>query len=123
MVFINQQVLLQVRETNIAAGIKICTIYHRQADTFYRSFLSLVHVQSSGCFYRFEVPVCVSLAVDIGHCRHNLSEEHPGLLFRQTVLCYDVVKQLPTCTVLRGRKNDRGREDVNLMKRTSYSHS
>lgn len=46
--------------------------------------------------------MCISLAMDVGHRRHNLSEKHPGLLLRQPVLCYDVVKQLTTCTVLRG---------------------
>lgn len=53
-------------------------------------------------FYWFEIPMCISLAVDVGHRRHNLSEKHPGLLLWQTVLCYDVVKQLTTCTILRG---------------------
>lgn len=45
--------------------------------------------------------MCKTLTVDIGHRRHNLSEKNPGLLLRQTVLCYDVIKQLSTGTVLK----------------------
>lgn len=66
--------------------------------------ISLSSYVFSGCFYWFEVSVRVSLAVDVGHRRHDLSEKHPGLLLRQTVLCYDIVKQLPTYTILRREK-------------------
>lgn len=53
--------------------------------------------------HRFEVPVSVSLAVDVGHGRHDLSEKHAGLLLRQTVLSNDVIEQLPAWTVLTQR--------------------
>lgn len=51
--------------------------------------------------YWFQVSVRISLAVHVGHGRHNLSEKHPGLLLGQTILGYDVIKQLPTYAVLR----------------------
>ena len=66
--------------------------------------MKLVYVhhrfKRGGCLYRFEVPVCVALAVDVGQRRDDLSEKHPGLLLRQTVLGDDVIKKLSTRTVL-----------------------
>lgn len=59
--------------------------------------------------------MCISLTVDIGHCRHNLSEKNPGLFLWQTVLCYDVIKQLPTWTVLREEgKGGTQRSQINV---------
>lgn len=86
VVFINQQVLLQFRETSIAEDIK-----NKHAATDKQTYFAIVSLMChilrvtlshsfNGCFYWFEVSMCVSLAVDVGHRRHNLSEKHPGLL-------------------------------------------
>ena len=61
--------------------------------------------KQGGCLYRFEVPVCIALAVYIGQRRDYLSEKHPGLLLRQTVLGDDVIEQLSTWTVLKRCKD------------------
>lgn len=68
MVFINQQVLLQREKSQDI-----------QQLTFSRGF-SRGSRLLGGCLYRLEVPVSVSLAVHVRHRRHDLPEEHPGLL-------------------------------------------
>lgn len=71
--------------------------------------------------YRFEIPVCVSLAVHVGHRWHNLPEKHSGLLLWQPVLCDNVVKQLSTWAVLR-----QGKEENYLLEKKSilsYTYS
>lgn len=69
--------------------------------------------------YRFKVPVCVSLAVNVGHRWHNLPEEHSGFLLRQSVFGYNVIKQLSPWAVLKS-----GKEEKHLMwgkqKNTSF---
>jgi hypothetical protein len=44
--------------------------------------------------------VGIALAVDIRNCRQYLTEDDPGLLFRQAILGDYVVKQLSSWTVL-----------------------
>lgn len=43
--------------------------------------LQTKHLHRFDCSsYWFQVSVCISLAVHVGHRRHNLSKKHPGLL-------------------------------------------
>lgn len=57
----------------------------------------------------------VSLTVDVGQCRYDLTEEHTGLLLRQTVFRDDVIEQLSSGTILK----ERGK--TNKQKKHRYS--